>query len=99
MYLRNFDTVTLFIELRSYGRDKRGGQAIALFDGLDEFFDPLLREEVTTDIHRFTNDFPQVQLSPASLQIGLVSGCQNYSSKLEGRPGNLHLGQRTSREG
>ena len=31
------------------------GQAIALFDGIDEVFDPTLRDQVVTDIHRFTN--------------------------------------------
>jgi predicted NACHT family NTPase len=29
-----------------------------MFDGLDEVFDPAQREEVITDIHRFTNDYP-----------------------------------------
>ena len=33
-----------------------------LFDGLDEVFDPAQREEVITDIHRFTNDYPNVRV-------------------------------------
>jgi energy-coupling factor transporter ATP-binding protein EcfA2 len=40
----------------------KAGQAIALFDGIDEVFDPALRDEVVTDIHRFTNDYPQVRV-------------------------------------
>jgi predicted NACHT family NTPase len=38
----------------------KAGQAIALFDGIDEVFDPALRDEVVTDIHCFTNDYSAV---------------------------------------
>jgi predicted NACHT family NTPase len=38
------------------------GDAVALFDGIDEVFDPNLRDVVVTDIHRFTNNYPQVQV-------------------------------------
>lgn len=48
----------------------QAGQAIALFDGVDEVFDPALREEVVTDIHRFTNDYPQVQTVVTSRWLG-----------------------------
>ncbi|HEY9880908.1 MAG TPA: HEAT repeat domain-containing protein, partial [Leptolyngbyaceae cyanobacterium] len=46
------------------------GDAIALFDGIDEVFDPNLREEVVTDIHRFTNDYPNVQTIATSRWLG-----------------------------
>jgi len=46
------------------------GQAIALFDGIDEVFDPGLRDEVVTDIHRFTNDYPTVQVIVTSRWLG-----------------------------
>ena len=46
------------------------GQAIALFDGIDEVFDPSLRDEVVTDIHRFTNDYPTVQVIVTSRWLG-----------------------------
>ncbi len=46
------------------------GEAIALFDGVDEVFDPQLREEVVTDIHRFTNDYPGVQVVVTSRWLG-----------------------------
>jgi predicted NACHT family NTPase len=48
----------------------RLGQAIALFDGIDEIFDPVLREEVVTDIHRFSNDYAQVQVIITSRWLG-----------------------------
>jgi predicted NACHT family NTPase len=48
----------------------RSGQAIALFDGIDEIFDPVLREEVVTDIHRFSNDYAQVQVIITSRWLG-----------------------------
>jgi predicted NACHT family NTPase len=46
------------------------GQAVALFDGIDEIFDPVLREEVVTDIHRFSNDYAQVQVIITSRWLG-----------------------------
>ncbi len=46
------------------------GDAIALFDGIDEVFDPNLRDVVVTDVHRFTNDYPQVQVVVTSRWLG-----------------------------
>ncbi len=46
------------------------GHAIAMFDGLDEVFDPALREVVVTDIHSFTNKYPQVQTIATSRWLG-----------------------------
>jgi predicted NACHT family NTPase len=37
---------------------------------LDEVFDPVQREEVITDIHRFTNDYPNVRVIVTSRIIG-----------------------------
>jgi len=48
----------------------KAGHAIALFDGIDEVFDPGLREEVVTDIHRFTNEYPTVQVIVTSRWLG-----------------------------
>jgi predicted NACHT family NTPase len=39
-------------------------------DGIDEVFDPTLREVVVTDIHRFTNDYPHVQVIATSRWLG-----------------------------
>ncbi len=48
----------------------KAGKTIALFDGIDEVFDPGLRDEVVTDIHRFTKDYPTVQVIVTSRFVG-----------------------------
>ncbi|NJL39694.1 MAG: NACHT domain-containing protein [Leptolyngbyaceae cyanobacterium SM1_4_3] len=48
----------------------KAGHAIALFDGVDEVFDPALRDEVVMDIHRFTNEYPEVQAIATSRSVG-----------------------------
>lgn len=48
----------------------KAGHAMALFDGVDEVFDPELRDEVVTDIHRFTNEYPEVQAIATSRWLG-----------------------------
>lgn len=50
--------------------DIAAGKVLVMFDGLDEVFDPLQREEVITDIHRFTNDYPNVRVIVTSRSIG-----------------------------
>ncbi|MFI7592010.1 HEAT repeat domain-containing protein [Micromonospora sp. NPDC049359] len=39
---------------------RQGGQALFLFDGLDEVFDPAQREEVAAQIATFANEYPGV---------------------------------------
>ena len=46
------------------------GNAIALFDGVDEVFDRELRQEVMTDIHRFSNRYEKVQVVVTSRWLG-----------------------------
>ena len=46
------------------------GWAIALFDGLDEVFDKALREQVISQIHDFTQDYPKVKVVVTSRIIG-----------------------------
>jgi GTPase SAR1 family protein len=46
------------------------GNVLVMFDGLDEVFDPRKREDVITDIHRFTNEYPNVQVIVTSRVIG-----------------------------
>ena len=41
-----------------------------LLDGLDEVFDPQLRQEVTIAIHRFSDDYPEAQIVVSSRLIG-----------------------------
>ncbi|MEP6517410.1 NACHT domain-containing protein [Microcoleus vaginatus] len=46
------------------------GDAVVMFDGLDEIFDPGKREDVITAIHRFTNEYPRVRVIVTSRIIG-----------------------------
>ncbi len=46
------------------------GRVQVFFDGLDEVFDPALREEVANMIHRFANDFPRVRIVVTSRVFG-----------------------------
>ncbi|MFH7027711.1 MAG: HEAT repeat domain-containing protein [Heteroscytonema crispum UTEX LB 1556] len=48
----------------------KAGNALVMFDGLDEVFDPRKREDVITTIHRFTNEYPNVQVIVTSRVIG-----------------------------
>ncbi|MEM8642183.1 MAG: NACHT domain-containing protein, partial [Cyanobacteria bacterium P01_G01_bin.54] len=62
--------VTCRLNQQDLHQKLKAGQAIALFDGLDEVFDPTLREEVQRDIHRFTNDYPAVRCFVTSRWLG-----------------------------
>ncbi|MFK0732670.1 MAG: NACHT domain-containing protein, partial [Gloeotrichia echinulata HAB0833] len=48
----------------------KAGKALVMFDGLDEVFEVGKREDVITDIHRFTNEYPNVQVIVTSRIIG-----------------------------
>ncbi|MEH2366353.1 MAG: HEAT repeat domain-containing protein [Nostoc sp.] len=48
----------------------KAGNALVMFDGLDEIFESTKREEVITSIHRFTNEYPDVQVIVTSRIIG-----------------------------
>ncbi|MEH1862165.1 MAG: HEAT repeat domain-containing protein [Nostoc sp.] len=48
----------------------KAGNALVMFDGLDEIFESAKREEVITCIHRFTNEYPDVQVIITSRIIG-----------------------------
>ncbi|NES22935.1 MAG: NACHT domain-containing protein, partial [Symploca sp. SIO3E6] len=48
----------------------KAGKVLVMFDGLDEVFDPTQRDKVITDIHRFTNEYPQVRVIVTSRIIG-----------------------------
>ncbi|NET60962.1 MAG: hypothetical protein F6K47_33965 [Symploca sp. SIO2E6] len=47
----------------------QAGKVLVMFDGLDEVFDPAQRDKVITDIHRFTNDYPQARVIVKQLKI------------------------------
>jgi DNA replication protein DnaC len=46
------------------------GDIIALFDGLDEVFEPQLREQILTDIKEFSIAYPQVKILITSRWLG-----------------------------
>ncbi|MEG4407375.1 HEAT repeat domain-containing protein [Microcoleus sp. MON2_D5] len=48
----------------------KAGDAVVMFDGLDEIFDTGKREDVITAIHRFTNEYPGVRVIVTSRIIG-----------------------------
>jgi predicted NACHT family NTPase len=48
----------------------RHNRTQVLLDGLDEVFDHQLRQEVTTAIHRFADDYPDAQIVVSSRLIG-----------------------------
>jgi predicted NACHT family NTPase len=48
----------------------KAGEAVVMFDGLDEIFDTGKREDVITAIHRFTNEYPRVRVIVTSRIIG-----------------------------
>ena len=48
----------------------KAGRALVMFDGLDEVFDPAVREEVITEIIRFTNDYHDARVIVTSRMIG-----------------------------
>ncbi|AOY82259.1 HEAT repeat domain-containing protein [Moorena producens JHB] len=49
---------------------KDNGKFLVMLDGLDEVFEPGKREDVITDIHRFTNKYPKVRVIVTSRVIG-----------------------------
>ncbi|MGB3654494.1 MAG: NACHT domain-containing NTPase, partial [Rivularia sp. (in: cyanobacteria)] len=51
----------------------KAGNGLVMFDGLDEVFDAGKRSDVITDIHRFTNEYPNVQVIVTSRVIGYKS--------------------------
>ncbi|WP_229414767.1 MULTISPECIES: HEAT repeat domain-containing protein [Moorena] len=51
----------------------KAGNVLVMFDSLDEVFEPGKREDVITDIHRFTNTYPKVRVIVTSRVIGYKS--------------------------
>jgi HEAT repeat protein len=65
----------------------KAGRCIALFDGLDEVFDPQLRTQVIAQIHNFTQTYPDVKVVVTSRVIGYqpqkLKNAQFYHFMLE----------------
>ncbi|MDJ0541371.1 MAG: NACHT domain-containing protein [Microcystis sp. M53603_WE2] len=55
------------------------GQALVLFDGLDEVFNPQLRQEIVTDIKRFSIQYPQVPIIVTSRWLGYKAEELNHA--------------------
>jgi NACHT domain len=49
---------------------RQGGRALIVFDGLDEIFDPAVREQVTRQIEAFAGRYPQVRVIVTSRVVG-----------------------------
>ncbi|NEP80818.1 MAG: NACHT domain-containing protein, partial [Okeania sp. SIO3B3] len=62
--------ITCRLPQRELDEKLQKGDVIVMFDGLDEVFNPAKREEVITDIHRFTNDYKNVRVIVTSRVIG-----------------------------
>lgn len=71
-FLEFFHNGNVICRLNRHQLDERlkTGKVLVMFDGLDEVFDPAQREEVITDIHRFTNEYPNVRVIVTSRIIG-----------------------------
>ncbi|MGK7879898.1 MAG: NACHT domain-containing NTPase, partial [Crocosphaera sp.] len=71
-FLDFFHQGNLFYHLNKLALESqlKKGQAIALFDGLDEVFEPKLREKIVTDIKRFSIDYPEVKIILTSRWLG-----------------------------
>jgi predicted NACHT family NTPase len=71
-FLEFFHKGSLICHLNQHQLHERlkAGKVWVLFDGLDEVFDPVQREEVITEIHRFTNNYPKVRAIVTSRVIG-----------------------------
>jgi hypothetical protein len=48
----------------------KANPSLVLFDGLDEVFNPTLRREISTAIHRFADNYPRIRIVVTSRIIG-----------------------------
>ncbi|MGD1714604.1 HEAT repeat domain-containing protein [Dapis sp. BLCC M172] len=69
-FLEKGSGVTCHLPQQQVHAKLQKNEAIVMFDGLDEVFDPVKREEIITDIHRFTNDYKNVRVIVTSRVIG-----------------------------
>ncbi|MDE5119585.1 MAG: NACHT domain-containing protein, partial [Trichodesmium sp. St19_bin1] len=69
-FLEKGSNVTCHLPQQKLDAKLKNGDAIVMFDGLDEIFDLGKREEVITDIKRFINDYKNVRVIVTSRVIG-----------------------------
>ena len=69
-YLSRAESIRWQFEKEGLERWLRHNPSRVMFDGLDEVFDPVLRREVATAIHRFADTYPSAQVLVSSRVIG-----------------------------
>ncbi len=69
-YLHEGATVRLHLDQSQLDAWLKDNPSLILFDGLDEIFDPTLRREISTAIHRFAGEYPRARLIVTSRIIG-----------------------------
>jgi hypothetical protein len=69
-YLGRSESLYWRLDLEALEHWLRHNRTQILLDGLDEVFDLQLRQEVTTAIHRFADDYPVAQIVVSSRLIG-----------------------------
>ena len=69
-YLHAGEGVRWHLDQSKLDRWLHAHPAVVLFDGLDEIFDPALRREISTAIHRFADEYPRARLIVTSRIIG-----------------------------
>ncbi|NJL10682.1 MAG: NACHT domain-containing protein [Calothrix sp. SM1_7_51] len=69
-FFHNCSGVIHHLNQHQLDSELKAGRGLVMFDGLDEVFDPEIREDIITDIHRFTNQYPNIQVIVTSRVIG-----------------------------
>ncbi len=69
-FFHNCSGVIHHLNQHQLHEELKAGRGLVMFDGLDEIFDPGIRLDIITDIHRFTNTYPDVQVIVTSRVIG-----------------------------
>ncbi|MGD1809524.1 HEAT repeat domain-containing protein [Dapis sp. BLCC M126] len=69
-FLEKGSGVTCHLPQKELHEKLQNGNAIVMFDGLDEVFEPVKRDDVITAIHGFTNVYKKVRVIVTSRVIG-----------------------------
>jgi predicted NACHT family NTPase len=69
-YLHNAPGTICHLNQLKLHEQLQKGNALVMFDGLDEVFDPAQREDIINDIIRFTDEYPDIQVIVTSRVIG-----------------------------
>jgi predicted NACHT family NTPase len=69
-FLHKGPTATVHLSERWLRQRLSAGRVKIFFDGLDEVFDPVLREEVVIAVQRFSNEYPRCKVVLTSRLLG-----------------------------